>query len=163
MSKTTQGTIRVKEHPRLANVWRNIINRCELPTMDKYKWYGGRGIKVCDEWHTFSNFYEWAIENGYDEEAPRGEYTIDRIDVDGDYKPSNCRWLTQKEQCYNRRTNRRIEINGEIRTVQEWCEILGVNRNLINNRLNQYHWDEKRALLEPRHDRRRKNKETTDK
>ena len=96
MSKTTQGTIRVKEHPRLANVWRNIINRCELPTMDKYKWYGGRGIKVCDEWHTFSNFYEWAIENGYDEEAPRGEYTIDRIDVDGDYKPSNCRWLTQK-------------------------------------------------------------------
>lgn len=150
MDRTTQGNIRVADHKRLGGVWRTMINRCELPSTRHYGRYGGRGIKVCEEWHIFSNFYKWAIENGYDEDAPRGQYTIDRINNDGDYTPDNCRWITQAEQCLNKSNNRFIEIDGEIHTVLEWCNILKLDRSFVNNRINQYHWDEKRALLEPK-------------
>lgn len=77
--------------------------RCENPNAPKYPIYGGRGIKVCDEWQDYAKFREWACENGYNPDAPYGKCTIDRIDVDKGYEPTNCRWVDMKIQNNNRR------------------------------------------------------------
>lgn len=80
--------------------------RCNNPNNQKYKDYGGRGIKVCDEWaNDFMSFYIWAMNNGYDPDAPYGVTTIDRIDVNGDYCPDNCQWVDMKTQSQNKRAN----------------------------------------------------------
>jgi hypothetical protein len=82
-------------------------NRCNNPNTKDYKQYGGRGITVCAEWQeSFSAFHDWAMVNGYNPNAPRGECTIDRIDVNGDYCPDNCRWATMTEQNRNKRRNK---------------------------------------------------------
>lgn len=87
-----------KTHSRLYSIWHNMLNRCYYERTKCFEYYGGRGITVCDEWkNSFEAFHDWSIENGYSDEL-----TIDRIDVDGNYEPSNCRWITMKEQCKNR-------------------------------------------------------------
>lgn len=84
---------------RLYNIWRHIKKRTRLSTSSNFKYYGGRGINVCDEWYdSFAVFSKWALENGY-----RDDLSIDRKDVDGNYEPSNCRWTTQAVQMKNRR------------------------------------------------------------
>lgn len=93
---------------RLYTVWCGVVARCENPAHKSYKNYGGRGIKICSEWRNdFTAFHDWALANGYDENAPRGQCTIDRIDVNGDYEPNNCRWVTQAEQMKNTRPRKR--------------------------------------------------------
>ncbi len=100
---------------RLYEVWKNMKKRCYNPQTPNYKHYGGRGISVCDEWrHNFQAFFDWAMENGYDETAPRGETTIDRIDVNGNYEPDNCRWITIAEQQRNKRTNKSKKHGGDV-------------------------------------------------
>lgn len=92
---------------RIYHVWNGMIQRCENPNSTAYKYYGGRGISVCDEWHDVTIFRDWAMANGYDENAERGDCTIDRIDVNGNYEPSNCRWVDMKTQANNKRNTKK--------------------------------------------------------
>ena len=89
---------------RIYQEWYNINRRCSDVKDKSYEYYGGRGITVCEEWLSYDNFYEWAMANGYDDTL-----TIDRMDVNGNYEPSNCRWITRKEQMRNTRKNIYIE------------------------------------------------------
>ena len=93
---------------RLYMVWCGMKERCYSSKHNRYKDYGGRGITVCEEWRNdYAVFRDWAMANGYDSEAPRGACTIDRINVDGNYCPENCRWVTMSIQSKNKRSSRR--------------------------------------------------------
>lgn len=115
-------------------VWTDINTRCYNKNRNQYYLYGGRGIKVCDEWlgsnpKGFSSFYDWAMSNGYKEEYlenGRNKWTLDRIDCDKDYSPENCRWITNKEQQSNKRVDKLFKYNGECKTIKEWFKIYNV-------------------------------------
>lgn len=97
-----------RRESRLYCVWIDMKKRCYNPSTHNYHRYGGRGITICDEWlHNFEAFYDWAIANGYDETAPRGQCTIDRIDNDKGYSPDNCRWVDAKTQNNNKSNSKR--------------------------------------------------------
>ena len=130
---------------RLYNIWHNIKNRWYYTGATSFKYYGEKGIKVCDEWrHNYDAFAEWAIKNGYNETL-----TIDRIDSNGDYSPDNCRLATPKQQAYNRSTNHNITFNGETHALTEWAEILGINYRTLSRRINMLGWSIERALSTP--------------
>lgn len=132
---------------RLYYVWSSIKSRCENRNVHEYKYYGARGIKICDEWRNdFMCFYNWAIENGYDDNAERGRYTIDRIDTNGNYCPDNCRFVTQAKQMTNIRTNHNIEYNGEVHCISDWARITGIDQFKIRNRIEKLGWSPERAL-----------------
>lgn len=108
---------------RLCRIWYQMRRRCNNPNYPEFQYYGGRGIKVCDEWEKdFSSFKKWAEKTGYTDEL-----SIDRIDPDKGYSPDNCRWATNKEQCNNKRSNIRITYNGKTQTLAQWCEELNLN------------------------------------
>jgi hypothetical protein len=111
------------------NSYKAMMDRCYRENASNYANYGGRGIEVCEEWHDIEKFEKWVEESNYEKGL-----TIDRIDVDGNYEPSNCRWATKKEQDNNRRNTVYVEYNGECHTISEWAEITGVNRSTLNNR-----------------------------
>ena len=98
-------------NPRLYGIWQNMLNRCRNKNTERYRSYGARGISVCPEWHEFLPFYEWAMASGY-----REDLTIDRINVDGNYEPSNCQWLTMSENSKKAAEDRRRRKN-EVRIV----------------------------------------------
>lgn len=116
---------------RIFKIWCGMKKRCYDPKQPAYKNYGGRGIKLCDEWLDFSKFYSWAMANGYTDEL-----TIDRIDVNGNYEPSNCRWATHKEQNNNTRRSRLLTYDGETLTLSQWSEKTGINHATLWDRLN---------------------------
>ena len=153
MSKT-MSTHR-RSRTRLYNIWCAMKRRCYNPNDVRYDSYGGRGITVCDEWkNSYENFQNWAIENGYDENAPRGKYTIERKDVDGNYCPDNCKWATIKEQANNTRFNHIITIDGISKTIAQWAEHTGLSQGCIESRLNKLGWDEYDAVMIPKGGRR---------
>lgn len=123
--------------------WRGVKRRCFDKTIGNYYLYGGRGITMCEEWKSFKNFYDWAIENGY-----REDLTLDRIDVNGNYCPENCRWVTHKIQSNNRRDNHFITYNNETHTIADWARKLNINLMTLNTRLNR-NWSIERALTTP--------------
>jgi hypothetical protein len=111
--------------------WSSMKERCFRKTHVHYKNYGGRGITVCDEWkNSFEAFRDWALNNGYEKGLQ-----LDRIDNDGNYEPSNCRWATRTRQANNRRTNKYIEHNGERLTFAEWSQRLGASTNIVDKRM----------------------------
>ena len=115
---------------RLYEIWSGIKARCFNKNNARWNRYGGRGITVCNEWsNDFKSFYDWANTHGYKENL-----TIDRIDNNGDYEPSNCRWVDNKTQCRNRTSNIDITIGNSTRTLTEWCEIFDLNYKAINAR-----------------------------
>ncbi len=140
MLKTHGGTGK-----RLFNVYLTMKGRCTNPNAHEYENYGGRGIKVCDEWMDYEAFEKWALANGYQEDK-RGKCTLDRIDVDGDYEPSNCRWVTMKTQQRNKRNNVLITHNGETHCMSEWAEIAGIKYITFVKRINAG-WNMDRALM----------------
>jgi hypothetical protein len=120
-----------------------MISRCDDKNGDHFKDYGERGITVCKEWHEYVAFRQWALANGYQDTL-----TIDRIDVNGNYEPSNCRWATMKEQQNNKRSNKKIEYNEETLTAAEWSEKLGNSKILVSERL-RYGWNTIKAITTP--------------
>ena len=114
---------------RIYSIWRMMLQRCERIEHKYYAYYGGRGISVCNEWHDFETFEKWAYANGYKERL-----TLDRVNNDGNYCPENCRWATQKEQANNRSNSRRISYNGETHNIEEWADILGINKSTLASR-----------------------------
>lgn len=145
--KNENTSIRVRTHgmssTRLFHIWQGIRKRCNNPNSATFKHYGGRGISVCEEWERFEPFRDWALASGYSDEL-----TIDRIDVSGNYEPSNCRWATQKTQKNNKRNNHYMSFRGETHTMAEWSEILQIPYSTLNRRKN-LGWDDERALTQP--------------
>ncbi len=133
---------------RLFGVWMNMIGRCSNTNVSGAKNYVGRGISVCEEWHDFSQFAKWALANGYQDNAKRGACTLDREDNDGDYEPSNCRWVTQKINCRNTRRNIVVEIGGVKKTVAEWAEERGVKPQTARDRIRKG-WNPIEAVTAP--------------
>lgn len=125
----TANTTHGKSNTRMYHIWLSMRSRCFNKNNRAYKYYGARGIKVCEEWSDFDTFYCWAISNGYSTDL-----TIDRIDSDGDYCPGNCRWVSMVEQNNNRRNNVVLEYKGETHTVSEWARRTGLPEYLIRNR-----------------------------
>lgn len=126
---------------RINNIYHNMKQRCE--NKDN-KIYGGRGIQVCEEWkNDFQSFYDWAMSNGHTDEL-----TIDRIDVNGNYEPSNCRWVPMKTQQNNRRNNHLVKINNEEKTLSEWSTIYNISINTIRTRLSRK-WSDIDAIIVP--------------
>lgn len=119
---------------RIYNVWHTMKERCYVKSQISYPNYGGRGIKVCDEWQEFIPFMEWAYSNGYDENAPRGKCTLDRIDPNGDYCPGNCRWVNWDIQANNKNTNVFIEYNGKLDTLSNHARRAGIKPSLAEDR-----------------------------
>lgn len=113
-------------HTKLYRVWINMKSRCNNPNNIGFKDYGKRGITVCDEWYDFVSFKEWAEANGYDENAPYRQCTLDRIDVNGNYEPNNCRWVSQEIQNRNMRRNVYVEYKGVSKTIPEWSREFGI-------------------------------------
>ena len=109
-------------NPKLYSVWTTMMHRCYDEKRTKYKDYGGRGIKVCEEWHNPNCFITWAETHGWAEGLQ-----LDRINNDGNYSPENCRFTTPKNNCRNRRNTKFLTINGETKSVAEWCETISIS------------------------------------
>ena len=129
---------------RLYEIWIGMKGRCNNSNNKSYPNYGGRGITICKDWDKFENFYEWSINNGYSDDL-----TIDRINTDGNYEPSNCRWVNRKIQGNNTRRNHYLTYNGETKTMSEWADIKGIDYYTLRGRINNYHWSVEKALETP--------------
>lgn len=136
-NKQTKSTHNMT-NTRLYKIWYTMKQRCYYTKHKSYNNYGAKGIRICQEWiNDFQSFYDWAIKNGYDENAKYGKCTLDRIDVNGNYEPDNCRWVDMKVQTRNRTNNHLLTYNGETHCISEWAEKLNIPKYAIMNRLRQ--------------------------
>ena len=123
--------------------WHDMKQRCQNQNSRAYKWYGGRGIRVCQEWQKFRPFMEWALSNGWEEYL-----TIERNDVNGHYEPSNCSWIPRNKQSCNTRRSRFITHEGQTMILKHWEQQLGVKRELLRRRLDKG-WSIERTFNTP--------------
>lgn len=132
-------------HGRLYMIWYDMNRRCSNPNRQNYIDYGGRGISVCSDWaDDYDMFARWAMANGYNPKL-----TLDRIDCNGDYTPTNCRWASQRVQANNKRNNRMLTVStGETHTISEWSSISGINRHTIAQRIRNG-WSVDEAVTKP--------------
>lgn len=134
-----------KRYSKLYNTLRAMKIRTTNPKDKYYKDYGGRGISVCEEWfNSFEAFMDWAINHDYQEGL-----TIERKDVNGDYCPENCCWITMKEQANNKRNSRWIEFNGKKQTLNQWAKELNINSSTLKSRIDGLGWSIEKALTTP--------------
>ena len=141
---------------RLYCIWAHIKARCLDKDDKNYPFHGDRGITVCDGWkNSFSAFRSWALQNGYNDEL-----TIDRIDVNGNYEPGNCRWITQSEQMSNTRKTRRVTFRGETLSLKQMAEKYGLDKTTVSLRLKRG-WSLESALTTPPGERRDNRKYLT--
>lgn len=130
---------------RIYSIWKGMKQRCYNVHSPKYKVYGQRNIEICKEWkNNFSNFYNWSINNGY-----KDNLSIDRINVNGNYCPENCRWIPLKQQARNKQASIFIKYNQQEKTLAEWCEILKLKYIKTYKRIYLYHWSIEKAFNTP--------------
>lgn len=145
LQKESRGTGRITHHmtnSRIYTIWLNMKARCFNPKAASYPNYGARGITVCDEWrNSFEEFHRWAEDSGYSDGL-----SLERKDVNGNYEPSNCSWITPYEQHLNRTDSHKLSAFGETHTIQEWAEKTGLKYDTIERRVNQYGWSIEDAL-----------------
>lgn len=135
-SNKERTTVDVAENGKAYSMWKDMIYRCEKPSCGNYRNYGARGIAVCEDWKDFSTFLKWLDDNGYDKNLGR-QCSIERIDVNGDYCPQNCKIAGAKEQANNKRNSNLVTIGEETKTVSQWCEETGINRSTAYHRIKQ--------------------------
>lgn len=141
-------TIHGESKTTLYRRWSSMIERCHSDASINYNNYGGRGIAVCDEWRSnYRAFKDWAISNGWDQNLE-----IDRIDNNGNYEPSNCRFVTGQINCRNKRNNTRVVAWGETKSLVEWAEDprCSITSDCLWKRLYKYHWNEEEAISLPK-------------
>lgn len=145
------STTHNKSNTKLYGIWNAMRQRCYNPNYHAYKNYGGRGITICDDWvNSFNNFYNWAINNGYQEGL-----SIERINVDDNYYPNNCTWITLAQQAQNRRSCHMFCYNNKKQNLSQWCNELGLDYKLVHNRIFKLNWSFERAISEPVHTEKR--------
>jgi len=137
-----------RQHPlcgtRLHSIWKNMKTRCYLKTKGCYPYYGGRGIRVCKEWHDFAPFAEWAMSHGYADHL-----TLERKHRDDNYEPEKCEWVTRQRQSNNIKTNRIIWVEGVSKTMADWGRSLDIDPKLICSRI-RHGWKDDEAVMVPR-------------
>lgn len=122
-----------------------IKERCFNKNCEAYKYYGGRGITVCDEWkNNFQNFYDWAMSNGY-----KDDLTIERIDFNGNYCPANCKWIPRSEQTKNRRNVHKITYKGKTQSLSDWARELNISFNTLYQRVITSKWNITKSFEKP--------------
>jgi len=143
VAKTKHGMSRT----RIYRIYRGMLDRVLNPNKHNYPRYGGRGICICPEWldkeSGFMNFYRWSMVNGYTDEL-----SIDRKDVNGNYTPGNCRWITNKEQQNNKSNSHFITYKGVTKTARQWSEDIGGSSILVSERIRRG-WSEEEAITTP--------------
>lgn len=147
----------METHSRLSEIFRSMKKRCYNTKSIQYEYYGGRGIRLCDEWNDrtiirisgigytkgFLAFKKWALKNGYQDNL-----SIDRIDVNGNYEPANCRWVTRQSQANNRRSNKYITYKGKTQSLADWCRELKLDYIIIKERFRRK-WTAEQAFETP--------------
>lgn len=136
-----RGKGNTKKYKNVYDIWRMMKKRCFDKNAKEYINYGKRGITICPDWLEYETFLDWALENGYEKGL-----SIERIDNNGNYCPQNCKWIPLEKQARNRRNNHFITYAGKTKCLAEWAEIVGINQDVIKDRLNRYNWTIEEAL-----------------
>ena len=143
MNKTINNkTTHNMSKSRIYAVWNSMLQRCNNPKNSDYKYYGDKGIKVCDRWKSFENFIK-------DMKNPNEKVQIDRINNNGNYCPENCRWATLKEQANNKSSNKLFSFNNETKTLAQQSELLNIDYKLLHNRIYDLKWSFEDAVKTP--------------
>ena len=134
-----------QKRDRLYNIWVGMKHRCYNPNSTIYHNYGGRGVSVCPEWrNNFSSFRDWSMSNGYTKNK-----SIDRIDVNGDYCPENCRWASQSQQQRNKRNSQTAVYKGREMSLADIAEKTGINLRTLRSRIQILGWSVEKAVSTP--------------